>query len=415
MHRWSCIAPTWSVRPAGPVFFPLDERCKLLPGQFSPHLVEAIVRLGTALPFEQVPELLVFLTGVHVSVETVRRLTEGAGAAQVAVEQAAIEQVRQALPPVPAGPEVQQISADGAMVPLIHGEWAEVRTLAVGTVQQAHATDLGYFSRLCSAHDFIDQVALPLQQQGTARAGTVVAIMDGADWLQQLVDAHAPEAVRIPGTRVRVFPHAAEYLSAAAQATFGVGTGETSAWLDTWLHELKHGHPDMVLAAVGALPAATPQARAVRDKAATYLQKRRSQIAYADFQRQGYPIGSGAVESANKLVVEARLKGSGMSTPCRSGNRRHVTPMVALRALLCSGRWDQAWPGICGQLRQQVADRRRQRRAKTRAASLPIEAAVTVGAPTPHPPRVVDGHPTEAHPWKQTYDPARRARDDPKT
>jgi hypothetical protein len=53
--------------------------------------------------------------GVHVSIETVRRLTEGAGAAQVAVEQAAIEQVRQALPPVPAGPEIQQISADGAM------------------------------------------------------------------------------------------------------------------------------------------------------------------------------------------------------------------------------------------------------------------------------------------------------------
>jgi len=121
------------------------------------------------------------------------------------------------------------------------------------------------------------------------------------------------------------------------------------------------------------------------------------------------------VESANKLVVEARLKGSGMSTPCRSGNRRHVTPMVALRALLCSGRWDQAWPLICGQLRQQVADRRRQRRAKTRAASLPIEVAVTVGAPTPCLPRVVDGLPTEEHPWKQSYDPARRARDDAKT
>jgi len=368
-------------------------------------VVEAIVRLGTALPFERVPALLFFLMGVHVSIETVRRLTEGAGATQVAVEQAAIEQVRQALPPVPAGPEIQQISADGAMVPLIHGEWAEVRTLAVGTVQQAHATDLGYFSRLCSAHDFIDQAALPLQQHGTARAGTVVAIMDGADWLQQLVDAHAPEAVRILD-----FPHAAEYLSAAAQATFGVGTGETSAWLDTWLHELKHGHPDMVLAAVRALPAATSQARAVRDKAATYLQKRRSQIAYADFQRQGYPIGSGAVESANKLVVEARLKGSGMHW-----ERRNVTPMVALRALLCSGRWDQAWPLICEQLRQQVTDRRRQRRAQKRAASIPIETAVTVVAPTPHPPRMVDGHPTEAHPWKQTYDPARRARDDAKT
>jgi len=212
--------------------------------------------------------------------------------------------------------------------------------------------------------------------------------------LQQLVDAHAPEAVRVLD-----FPHAAEYLSAAAQATFVVGTGETSAWLDTWLHELKHGHPDMVLAAVRALPAVTPQSCAVRDKAATYLQKRRSQIAYADFQRQGYPIGSGAVESANKLVVEARLKGSGMPWL-----RCNVSPMVALRALLCSGRWNRAWLLICGQLRQQVTDRRRQRRTQKSTASLPIEAAVPVGVPTPHPPRMVDGHPTEDHPWKQSYD-----------
>jgi hypothetical protein len=40
-----------------------------------------------------------------------------------------------------------------------------------------------------------------------------------------------------------------------------------------------------------------------------YLEKRREQIKYAEFQGMGYPIGSGAVESANKLG--ARLKGSG--------------------------------------------------------------------------------------------------------
>ena len=40
------------------------------------------------------------------------------------------------------------------------------------------------------------------------------------------------------------------------------------------------------------------------------------------FQKQGWPIGCGMVESANKLVVEARLKGRGCignaktSTPC---------------------------------------------------------------------------------------------------
>jgi hypothetical protein len=35
-------------------------------------------------------------------------------------------------------------------------------------------------------------------------------------------------------------------------------------------------------------------------------------MAYAAFGEQGYPIGSGSVESANKLVVESRMKGAGM-------------------------------------------------------------------------------------------------------
>ncbi len=113
LHRTYVVCPA-----CGAGLSPLDERCKLLPGQFSPYLVEAIVRLGTALPFERVPQLLFFLMGVHVSVETVRRLSEWAGAAQVAVEQAAYEQLVRDLPPVPEGPAVQQISADGAMAVL---------------------------------------------------------------------------------------------------------------------------------------------------------------------------------------------------------------------------------------------------------------------------------------------------------
>ena len=43
-------------------------------------------------------------------------------------------------------------------------------------------------------------------------------------------------------------------------------------------------------------------------KALAYLEKRVGQLRYAAFRAQGYPIGSGIVESANKLVVEARLK-----------------------------------------------------------------------------------------------------------
>jgi hypothetical protein len=145
------------------------------------------VRLGARLPFAQVAEEMAFLFGVSVSPDTVRRLTEQAGALQVAIEQREVERLEQEAPPEAAGPAVQQVSGDGAMVPVVGGGWTEVRTLAIGTVEEqageAHATELSYFSRRCSADQFIRQATLPTHERGTRGAGTVVAVMDGARWL----------------------------------------------------------------------------------------------------------------------------------------------------------------------------------------------------------------------------------------
>ena len=55
-------------------------------------------------------------------------------------------------------------------------------------------------------------------------------------------------------------------------------------------------------------------------------------------QEAGWPIGSGSVESANKLVVEARLKGAGM----RWG-RHNVNPMLVLRNAVCNREWKHTW------------------------------------------------------------------------
>jgi hypothetical protein len=408
MNRLISTDPTVSARPAGRVFFPLDERIGLLAhSTFSPRVHKCVVRLGTELPFERVPDLARMLLGVNVSVDTVRRLTEAAGAAQVEREEALCQQVRREAPDGPGGPAVQQLSADGAMVPVTGGEWVEVRTIALGAVEKdedgvPHTRHLRYFSRLCSAAAFIDWVALPLHEAGTAQAGTVVAVQDGADWLTQLLDAHCPDAVRILD-----FPHAAEHLTMAAQAAYGAGKADTSAWLDTWFHALKHGDPDAVIAAVRALPAPSAEAAAVRDGAAQYLSRRRHQIAYADFQKQGYPIGSGAVESANKLVVEQRLKGSGMHW-----SRRNVTPMLALRAIACNGEWEQVWPALwqhlCTQARERHRQRSRQRREARREQEVQEQAQSLPAPRTPvlpkDPPMVVDGRPTAAHHWSHGYD-----------
>lgn len=395
-----------SARPAAPGFFPLDETLGLLPGPWSPRLVACIVRLGALLPFEQVPELLAFLTGIHLSVDTVRRITERAGAAQVAIEEQALARLEQDLPPVPVGAAVQQVSADGAMVPLVGGAWTEVRTVAIGTLvgggeeASSHATAITYFSRRCSAHDFIRHAALPCHERGTAGAPTVVAVMDGADWLQEFIDAHCPHAVRILD-----FPHAVEYLAKVAQAAFGTGSRDAAVWLDEWAPRLKREGPEEVLQAIRQLPMPDDDARVVQTQVIGYLTKRRAQLQYDQFQAAGYPIGSGMVESANKLVVEARLKGSGMHWA-----PTNVTPMLALRGILCSHRWEQAWPGIWQELRRREAKKRRARRQarqqpmREQKATVPMQEERTPESAPPSPPKAIAGRPTAAHPWKHGYD-----------
>ena len=399
--------------PVARGFSPLDEELDLLPGKLSPWLVESVVRLGTWLPFQQVPEALGFFTKVRIGEETARRLTEQSGGAQVALETAAVEILGREAPPSPPGPAVQQVSADGAMVPLVGGEWAEVKTMAVGTVVRSggeeegqwevQAKELSYFSRLADSATFTRGATVELHRRGTFRAETVVAPMDGAEWQQGFLDYHRPDAVRILD-----FPHAVEHLNRAAQAVWGPGTAESTAWLSEQAHTLKHGDPDQVLEALRALPMESVSDRAeavrVRDATLQYLGKRRGQIAYAQFLAMGYPIGSGSVESANKLVVENRLKGSGMHWA-----RANVNPMVALRGISCSDRWGEGWPALWRQLRRQHAASRRQRCGGVQHTPLESATASTPArSPKPRlaparPPKVVNGRPTSDHPWRKPF------------
>lgn len=111
-------------------------------------------------------------------------------------------------------------------------------------------------------------------------------------------------------------------------------------------------------------------------KELAYLEKREALMQYPKFQDAGWPIGDGAVESANKLVVEARLKGGGMHWA-----QDHVDPMLALRNIACNDRWNEAWPQIVGLLRPQEQQRRAKRRHQRQRLAIqpsviPAEAAI---------------------------------------
>src|SRR5438045_2904424 len=55
----------------------------------------------------------------------------------------------------------------------------------------------------------------------------------------------------------------------------------------------------------------------------------------------GYPLGDGAIESANKRIPQARRKGSGMRRTWEN-----VTAMLALRTVAANDRWAKARPAL---------------------------------------------------------------------
>ena len=170
-------------------FFPLDEELGLLPGYLTPHAHECLVRLGTWIPsFKQASKELANTLQVNVSEAMSRRRTQAAGAAYEAVPRQEVERIEQKLPAPPQGADKIQVSADGTMVPLVGGEWTEVKTVAIVEIGKTIGKDgkevvqtenISYFSRKIEAqqlnrlgqemdvdtptHTFIYHALLPME------------------------------------------------------------------------------------------------------------------------------------------------------------------------------------------------------------------------------------------------------------
>jgi hypothetical protein len=407
------MAPAPSV---GRAFFPLDEELGLLGGGVTPRAEETLVRLASWMPFEQARALLKDLFGVQVSKATARRATLQAGAAGLVGLEEEAQRLKQELPQAPVGAQKQAMSADGAFVPLVGGEWGEVKTLVIGEVTRTKRGDictqqLSSFSRLDEVARFEEAALVETHRRGLEQAAAVCAVQDGAEWLPGVVDYHRADAVRILD-----FAHAAEHISEMGKAAIEAGSALGDDWLTQQLHALKHNGPSRLLADLRALVANHPVVKELSDNLA-YLEKREAQMHYPTFQAAGWPIGSGCVESANKVVVEARLKGAGMHW-----ERGNVNPMLVVRNAVCNRRWDETWQASTRQRqhsRQKLRGQRTQARcqqAVTRFMSLllwckpptprPLLAPVPAPAsqPTAAPEEVAPGprRPAANHPWRRS-------------
>jgi hypothetical protein len=332
-----------------------------------------MVRLGAKLPFRQAQAEIAQFNGLTIGATTLQRQTQQYGAAceaATAAQVAALE--REGLAAGTDQPKLM-VSADGCFVALTTGEWREVKTVAVGEYEASwdrrqgemtvQTSALSYYSRSGGVRDFERLALAELSRRGLDRARQVVAVNDGASWIQSFLDYHAPQAIRILD-----FSHAAGYVATLGKAVLGEESSYFPSWFQQQCRQLKHHPPQRTLADLAwfGQQATSPEQQATVAASLHYLTQRQAMIDYPHFRLRGLPIGSGSVESSHKQVVQARMKQAGMRWA-----DAHLNGFLALRNLIANDRWDEGWLAA-------TTTFRRQRRSTRPIPAKPIPPPLTL-------------------------------------
>ena len=172
--------------------------------------------------------------------------------------------------------------------------------------------------------------------RGAAKAKEIIVIGDGAPWIWNRVDAlaHALEMAPEKIVRVADFYHAVEHLTAIADLRAGWTDAKKKKWVCKMRRRLRKGNVDKVIKEARDFCIGRHAKALARETA--YFENRRDFMRYDQFRERGIPLGSGAVESAVRRVINLRLKGAGIFwLECAA------EAMLHLRAYLKAGRWSE--------------------------------------------------------------------------
>ena len=389
-------------------FAPLDVAWGVGRGAVTPGLARVACRDGVEAPFGQGADLLAENLGVRLHEDTVRRLTEALG--QV-VEHDQADWARWSLPAGQAGPPILAVELDGV---LLHERqrWIEtkigrVAALGPGLVVdretgEAHLA-LGpsaYCVAVGAGETFWPRLAREVARAGLGRGvRTVVVLADGAAWIW----AQARSQFQMPGVEVVEivdFYHACEHLGTVAAAVYGPGTLRARTWLDRQCHALRHEGVAPIQAALAALKPRTAAGADEVRRTCGYFTTHATRMAYPAFQARLFPIGSGAIESTAKNLIQQRQTLAGMRWT-RAGAQR----VASLRALHRSDRWTAFWhTQPLRRLRLLVSDP-----ARTTPSPKRDRAPTTPTVPAPPTPAGRTHVETSGKPWAKGKDSWRRA------
>jgi hypothetical protein len=326
---------------------PGDARWRLAGADLTAGAREAVSLAGLLTGFaEAATKVLPKLAGLRLAESSVERATEAAGAAlgqRLRAGQTFGPAHDWDWPTDLAGRRCAYVSVDATGVGMQGpgGAAAEGRMAYVGLVLAADAAGGPAVSRAAAGlrglADLGERLRRQAAQVGMDRAAVWVALTDGGAGLEEFMRVHFPRA-----ECVLDFYHAAEHVSACAQALHPADPDRAAAVAGDWCHTLKHEGGAALLALLTGLDRRgwRAGAREAHRRLVGYVRANVHRMDYPRYRANGWLIGSGHVEAACKAVVGQRLKGNGMRW-----SEAGADAVCHLRALFKSeaGQWDAYW------------------------------------------------------------------------
>jgi hypothetical protein len=174
-----------------------------------------------------------------------------------------------------------------------------------------------------------------LQRLEITQADQVLFIADGAPWIWKRVPLLV-QALGLTAERVHAlldFYHAVQRLGQVAALRKDWSAKARTRWRTRQRHLLLQGEVEQVIAAVRVICRGR-NSKAIRTHR-NYFIKNQSRMVYAKLMAMKLPIGSGAIESTVRRVVNLRLKGPSIFW-CRAS----AEAILLLRSYYKAGRWN---------------------------------------------------------------------------
>jgi len=331
--------------------YPLRQRWGLSSHQeMSPGLEDKLAFTLTATGAYEEAAALARKWGVAVDDSTLHALAQRLGGRAEQQQQQRLEQLAVELAPHRAASELAVFMLDGWQA-RFRGpgwgkqktrknrvEWHEVKLGVFYLAEQAGRTDGG-------RGVLTDKVVVCWQgepaelgrrlhwealRRGLGRAQWILVVGDGAPWIWNVAADRWANAQELLD-----FYHASEHVWELGRALYA--EPQAKVWVEARLHELRHGQEEKFLARLAELkPPRGEKGETVRAQK-SYFAHQAQRMNYEAMANRGWPIGSGAVESACS-GAQNRFKRRG-----QFWTREGLANLAALKQARQNNHWDELW------------------------------------------------------------------------